>query len=149
VPAVLEATEGRGVDVVFDGVGEAVLEQSLRCTAYDGRYLMMGFASDKSVADEKLVVPRRIATGNLQIGGVLLAYADPVMAGAMKQAMGWNFVPAEKGRAIMAEIVEWVRAGHVEPVVGRTIDFEAVPEALVALRDRATTGRVVIERTAN
>ena len=145
VPAVLEATGGLGVDVVFDGVGEAVLDQSLRCTAYDGRYLMMGFASDKTVADEKLVVPRRIATGNLQIGGVLLAYADPMMAGAMKQAMGWNFVPAEKGREIMAEIVELVRAGHVAPVVGRTVGFDAVPDALVALRDRGTTGRVIVE----
>ncbi len=145
VPAVLEATEGQGVDVVFDGVGEAVLDASLRCTAYDGRYLMMGFASGKQFADEKLVVPRRLATGNLQVGGVLLAYADPAMAGAMKQAMGWNFVPAEKGRSIMAELVELVRAGHVAPVVGRTVGFEALPDALVTLRDRGTTGRVIVE----
>ena len=144
-PAVLEATGGRGVDVVFDGVGEAVMEESLRCTAYDGRYLMMGFASDKRFADEKLIVPRRISTGNLQLCGVLLAYADPAMAGAMKQAMGWNFVPAERGRTIMAEIVELARAGRIAPVVGSTVGFEALPDALVALRDRATTGRTIVE----
>ena len=49
----------RAVDVVFDNVGEAVMEKSMSCLAYNGRYLMMGFASDKTVADERLVAPRR------------------------------------------------------------------------------------------
>ena len=69
-PIVLEQTENRGVDVVFDNVGEAVLEASLKCTAYNGRYLMMGFASDKSHADQKLIVPRQVSTGNLKLCGV-------------------------------------------------------------------------------
>src|SRR5580658_1734350 len=55
---VLAETGGRGVDVVFDNVGEAVLDASMNGTAYNGRYLMMGFASDKRFADEKLIVPR-------------------------------------------------------------------------------------------
>ena len=44
---VLAETANRGVDVVFDNVGEAVWAPSLKCIAYNGRYLMMGFASDK------------------------------------------------------------------------------------------------------
>ena len=60
---------------MFDNVGEAVFEKSLGCTAYNGRYLMMGFASNKVVADEPFVVPRRLALGNLKLCGVLLAYA--------------------------------------------------------------------------
>src|SRR5439155_4894954 len=71
---VMAETGQRGVDVVFDNVGEAVLEQSLACTAYNGRYLMMGFASDKTKADEPFIVPRRVAAGNLKLCGVLLAY---------------------------------------------------------------------------
>src|SRR5262249_27585484 len=71
VETVLSVTGGRGVEVVFDNVGDAVFEKSLRCTAYDGRYLMMGFASDKTVADEKWIVPRRVALGNLKLCGVL------------------------------------------------------------------------------
>src|SRR5437870_339664 len=74
VSVVLEETGGRGVDVVFDNVGEAVMEGSLKCTAYNGRYLMMGFASNKLVADEPFVVPRRVALGNLKLCGVLLNY---------------------------------------------------------------------------
>src|SRR5262249_40411594 len=41
-PIVLEETQNRGVDVVFDNVGEAVFERSVKCIAYNGRYLMMG-----------------------------------------------------------------------------------------------------------
>ena len=39
------------------------MEGSMKCTKYNGRYLMMGFASNKLVADEKFIVPRRIALG--------------------------------------------------------------------------------------
>jgi NADPH:quinone reductase len=58
---VMAETINRGVDVVFDNVGEAVLDQSIKCTAYNGRYLMMGFASDKTKADQPFVVPRRVS----------------------------------------------------------------------------------------
>src|SRR4051795_4421502 len=88
---VLHETGNRGVDVVFDNVGEAVMERSMQCTVYNGRYLMMGFASNKLVADEKFVVPRRVALGNLKLCGVLLAYAQPEMSEMLKTAMGWNF----------------------------------------------------------
>src|SRR3989442_1856531 len=66
---VLDQTGDHGVDVVFDNVGQAVMEKSMSCLAYNGRYLMMGFASDKAVADEKLIVPRRGASGNFQERG--------------------------------------------------------------------------------
>src|SRR4051794_32895516 len=54
--ATLEFTQNKGVDVVFDNVGEAVMEKSMNCIAYNGRYLMMGFASDKQYADQKFIV---------------------------------------------------------------------------------------------
>ena len=141
--AVLDATDGRGVDVVFDTVGEAVLEQSMACTAYNGRYLMIGFASDKRYADEQLIVPRRLATGNLSISGVLFAYADQPTRSAIKGAMGWNFVPDELGAQIMRDILDLVRTGAVRPIVGDTIDFAEIPTALTRLRDRQTVGRTV------
>ena len=64
---VMERTSDRGVDVVFDNVGEAVMERSMHCLSYNGRYVMMGFASDKSCADEKFIVPRRVIAGNFHI----------------------------------------------------------------------------------
>ena len=68
---VLDQTGDRGVDVVFDNVGQAVMEKSMSCLAYNGRYLMMGFASeggrrreaDRSAAgrDRQLQALRRAA----------------------------------------------------------------------------------------
>jgi NADPH2:quinone reductase len=141
---VLAETSNQGVDVVFDNVGEAVMEQSLKCTKYNGRYLMMGFASNKSVADEKFVVPRRIALGNLKLCGVLLAYQAPEAADFLKTAMGWNFAPAELGQRIMGEIVELVLSQRVKPVVGQVVRFDDLPVAIEAMANRETLGRTIV-----
>ena len=141
---VMEKTGDRGVDVVFDNVGAAVMEKSMSCIAYDGRYLMMGFASDKSVADEKWIVPRRVMAGNFHLCGVLLAYAPAQVAKMMKRGMGWNFASDELGRKIMREIVEWVQRKQVRPVIGRVVAFEDVPDAIEAMANRETVGRTIV-----
>ncbi len=144
LPIVLDETAGRGVDVVFDNVGEAVLEKSIKAIAYDGRYVMNGFASDKSHADQKLIVPRSLATGNFKLCGVLLAYADDATAPVFKRAMGWNFVPRAVGQKLHEQIVELVVAQKIAPVVGREVDFEALPAAMEAMANRQTVGRTVV-----
>jgi NADPH2:quinone reductase len=141
---VLAETANRGVDVVFDNVGEAVMEASLKCTKYNGRYLMMGFASNKLVADEPFIVPRRIALGNLKLCGVLLAYQAPDAAEFLKTAMGWNFATTELGARINAEIVDLVLAGKIKPVIGSVVDFADTPAAIQAMADRQTVGRTII-----
>jgi len=140
---VLDETGGRGVDVVFDNVGEAVMEKSMSCLAYNGRYLMMGFASDKAVADEKLIVPRRVALGNLKLCGVLLAYVPETMGAMLKRGMGWSFASDELGARIMREVVALVRAGKVKPVIGKVVRFEDIPAAMEAMARRETIGRTV------
>jgi NADPH2:quinone reductase len=140
---VLAETGNRGVDVVFDNVGEAVFDKSMAATAYNGRYLMMGFASNKEVADEKFIVPRRLALGNFKLCGVLLAYAEDDMAAMVKTAMGWNFASGRLGEQIMADIVDLVVAGKVKPVVGSTVPFEELPAAVEAMANRETTGRTI------
>jgi NADPH2:quinone reductase len=142
---VMDATQGRGVDVVFDNVGESVMAASMNCIAYNGRYLMMGFASDKSFADEKLIVPRRVSAGNFKLCGVLLAYADPATSAMMKQAMGWNFAPTALGGKIMRGIVELVTQGKLKPVIGDVVEFEEIPAAITRMRDRQTVGRTIVK----
>jgi NADPH:quinone reductase len=140
---VLRETDDQGVDVVFDNVGEALMEKSLQCTKYNGRYLMMGFASNKLVADEKFLVPRRIALGNLKLCGVLLSYQDPGALAFLKTGMGWNFIPSELGSRIMDEIISLVHAKRVRPVIGQVVDFEAIPSAIDAMARRQTVGRTI------
>lgn len=141
---VLGETANRGVDVVFDNVGEAVMEKSMQCTAYNGRYLMMGFASNKLVADEPFIVPRRVALGNFKLCGVLLAYADSAMSEMLKTAMGWNFASGQQGDQIMREIVTLVLEQKIKPVVGETIAFEDIPAAIEAMENRQTVGRTIV-----
>jgi NADPH:quinone reductase len=140
---VLAETANRGVDVVFDNVGEAVMESSLKALAYNGRYLMMGFASNKLAADERSVVPRRILMSNIKLCGVIMAYGSPDTVGFLKSAMGWNIIPTETGASIMRNIVELVGTGAVRALIGRHIAFEELPAAMEAMANRDTIGRVV------
>ncbi len=142
---VLDETGGRGVDVVFDNVGDAVMERSMGCLAYNGRYLMMGFASDKTVADDKTIVPRRVALGNMKLCGVLLAYADEAMSDMLKRAMGWSFVPAQRGAEINDAIIALVLAQKVRPVIGRVVEFDEIPAAIEAMANRETVGRTIVK----
>jgi NADPH2:quinone reductase len=141
---VLAETDNRGVDVVFDNVGEAVFEPSLKSTAYNGRYLMMGFASNKRVADEAFVVPRRVALANIKLCGVLFAYATDDMAQLVKTAMGWNFASGRLGERIMREIVDLVAQDEVHAVVGNVVGFDEIPAAITAMAERRTIGRTVV-----
>ena len=143
--AVMDQTANRGVDVVFDNVGEAVMADSMNCLAYNGRYVINGFASNKAVVDEKFIVPRRIAAGNFKLCGVLLSYADRDRATMMKQMMGWNLPSNELGADITRQIVDRVRAGRIRPVIGRVVEFEDVPTAVEAMANRETVGRTIIK----
>ncbi len=142
--AVMDATGDRGADVVFDNVGEAVMEKSMSCLAYNGRYLMMGFASDKAVADEKWIVPRRVALGNFKLCGVLLAYAPDEMARMLKKGMGWSFASSGLGERIMREIVGLVRQKKVRAVVGQVVGFEGIPAAIEAMGERRRDRKSVV-----
>jgi len=142
---VLEQTVNRGVDVVFDNVGDAVMADSMNCLAYNGRYLMMGFASDKTVADEKSIVPRRIAMGNFKLCGVLLSYADADRQKMMKGMLGWNLPLNTLGEQITRNVAEMVKAKRVRAVVGKVVEFEDVPAAIESMGNRETVGRTIVK----
>ncbi len=141
---VLAETNNRGVDVVFDNVVAGIFEQTLKCVAYDGRLVMMGFAGDKTKADEPFIIPRKVMAANIQLGGVLMSYAAPETATIVKQMMGFNFLPRELGQRITESVVELIRAKKVRTVIGRQSPFEELPQAIAAMGQRETTGRIVI-----
>jgi NADPH2:quinone reductase len=141
---VLAETGTRGVDVVFDTVGEAVMETSMRCTAYNGHYVMIGFASNKAVADEPFLVPRRIMLGNFHLSGVLMAYGTEDTTEMIKTSMGWNFIPSTLGASIMHEVVSLVEQGEARAVIGETVEFNELPESLERMARRESIGRTVV-----
>ena len=75
---------------------------------------------------------------------MLLAYAAPDMSELVKDAMGWNFAPAELGTQDPREIVELVlgRPGEARRRQGR--DLRRAPAAMEAMANRETTGRTIV-----
>lgn len=139
--AVLEATDGRGVDVAFDTIGGEVTRNTFRCMAFNGRHVIAGFASGIEQEDEG-IVPRPVLFGNFDLVGVCHAYVDDPIA--FKRDTTFNFPAHRDGERVHAELLDLVRAGSIRPIVGRELAFADLPEGLAALERRETIGRVVV-----
>ncbi len=141
VEAVLDATDGRGVDVAFDAVSGDVTLQTFRCMAFNGRHILAGFASGIELEDEGLV-PRPVLFGNFSLVGVCHAYVDdPVV---FKRMTGFNFPSHHDGEQLHNELLALLAAGKVRAVVGQEVQFDELPAALEAMEERRTIGRTVV-----
>ena len=140
VPAVLEATHGRGVDVLLDLVGGEITQQGFRCMAFNGRYLQAGFSGGIEAEDAGMV-PRPIIFGNFNYMGVLMAYGD---AEATRRASGINIVPREVGERVQAHLDELFAEKRIRPIVSERLPFEELPDALELLESRNSIGRVIL-----
>lgn len=123
---VKEMTSGRGADVVYEPVGGDVFLETLRCVAWEGRILVVGFASG--------TIPH--APMNL-----------PLLKGCSIVGVFWgDFArrhPAAN-RANFDQIFRMAVEGSIDPHVSMTFPFERAREALTALAERTTTGKVVL-----
>jgi NADPH2:quinone reductase len=141
VDAVLEATGGRGVEVAFDTIGGDITVRTFRCMAFNGRHVLAGFASGIESEDEGMV-PRPILFGNFSLVGVCLAYVDDPLA--VKAAVGSNFLSRADALTLHDRVLGLVSSGDVKPVVGLDVPFEDLPQALDAMEQRRTVGRIVV-----
>ena len=151
VAAVLDATHGNGVDVCFDGVGGHVTMQSLSCLGRNGRHLVVGFASGIEAEEVPMISGRMLCFGNFDIVGVILAYDDhpaavvncfPVPVPVPR----FNAPPSSVGQAIQDRLVALLDAGEIRPIIGKTVSFADLPQALEDMESRATLGRIVAGR---
>ena len=145
VDIALAETGGRGVDVAFDSVGGDTTVRTFRCMAFNGRHLLVGFASGIEQEDEG-IVPRPVLFGNFSLVGVCHAYIDdPVAFKAMTG--GFNFPAHADGERLHAELLAMFERGDIRPVVDRTVPFDQLPAGLEAMAARETIGRVVVTVT--
>ncbi len=149
--AALEITQGKGVDVCFDGVGGEVMLQSLRCLARGGRHLTVGFASGIEAEDVPMVTGRMLCFGNFDMLGVILAYTPPEIVGRIAGASNmpvprFNPPTTDIAKAVQDRLLSLLAQGEIRPLVGQEIPFEALPQALEAMEARQTMGRVVLLR---
>jgi NADPH2:quinone reductase len=126
VEAVKRATGGRGADVIYDSVGGDVTDKSLKCIAWNGRLLVIGFAS----GDIPSVRLNRVLLKNIAIVGLHW--------GAHVQ-----HEPARIGETFAA-LFDLYAQGKIRPVVFGRYGLEELPAALEALGSRRSYGKIVV-----
>jgi NADPH2:quinone reductase len=126
VERVKEFTAGRGADVIYDSVGGDVFERSLKCIAWNGRLLVIGFAGGTipTVAANRILL-KNIAVVGLHWG----AYAKHEPARVPETFAALFRLHAEK---------------KIRPVIYRGYPLEEAPAALAALGSRKSHGKVVL-----
>ena len=123
---VKQLTAGAGADVVHDPVGGPFTEPALRSIAWEGRYLVVGFAAGE--------IPR------LPLNLVLLK-------GCQIVGVFWgSFAMREpaRQRAHAARIFAAVAAGQLRPHVDATLPFGRAGEALARMERREVMGKIVL-----
>lgn len=124
---VLALTDGRGVDVCFDPVGGAVGEASLRCLAWEGRYLVIGFAA----GDLPTIKANRLLVKNIAAVGFYWG--------------GYRRRDPERLTASLRTLLGWYDEGRLHPHVSRQFPLELAADALAELKQRRSTGKVVLD----
>lgn len=119
-------TGGRGADVVYDCIGGEASEPLVRALAWEGRFLVVGFAAGE--------IPK------IPLNLLLLRGAE--IAGVFwGEAVARN--PAGH-RANMVRVLDWVREGRLKPRVQATYPLEDIVSALGVLDRREATGKIVL-----
>jgi NADPH2:quinone reductase len=119
-------TAGAGVDVVYDPVGGELFEQALRSMRWEGRLLVVGFASG--------TIPE--AKANL----ILLKGCSVV--GVFWGAYGAR--DPEGNRRNLAQILRWFEQGKIHPEVSHRFPLARAADALNAIIRREVVGKAVL-----
>ncbi len=119
-------TDGRGADVIFDPVGGDLFDQALRRIAWEGRYLVIGFASG------------RIPSAPVNIALLKNASIVGLFWGAY-----WQHDSAVIRRSF-EQLMAWSNTGEIKPRIHKTFPLEGAVSALRELQERRVMGKVVI-----
>ncbi|MET8010371.1 NADPH:quinone oxidoreductase family protein [Streptomyces sp. NPDC005271] len=126
VAAVKEATGGRGADVIYDPVGGDAFAKSVKCVAFEGRIVVVGFASG--------VVPQAALNHALVKNYAILG-------------LHWGLYNTHDPAAIRAchdELTKLAAQGTVKPLVSERVPLQGAAGAVQRVADGITTGRVVV-----
>lgn len=123
---VLALTGGRGADVVLETVGGDVFAQSLRATAWEGRLVVIGFAS----GDVPLIKAGHVLVKNLSVMGLQVSdYRDREPASV---------------RTAIEHLLDLYVEGRLTVPVARTYPLEEAGRALAAVQAGRVAGKVVL-----
>ena len=119
-------TGGKGVDVAFDPLGGDYSEPVLRSMAWEGRFLVIGFATGD--------IPRiPLNLPLLKVYSIVGVFWGAFMERNPKH-----------GRENIHELIKWIHEGKLKPHVSATYPLEHVADALNDLIERKVTGKAVL-----
>jgi NADPH:quinone reductase len=119
-------TDGKGVDIIFDPVGGKFAEAALRAIAWEGRFLVIGFAAGD--------IPK------MPLNLALLKGCD--IRGVFWGA--WVRQNHDKYRASIEKLLKWAAEGKISAHVDRTFPLEQTAEAMKVLAGRQAMGKVIL-----
>ena len=123
-------TDGRGADVVFDPVGGRVFAQSLRCIAWEGRMLVIGFAAgDIPEVPAGLVLVKNISMTGVYWGAYRM-HEPEIITGSLRR------------------LFAWYEEGALRPVISEVLPLERAAEAMGRLLGRQARGKIVLTTSA-
>jgi NADPH2:quinone reductase len=122
-----ELTGGMGANVVYDPVGDDYSEPCIRATAWDGRYLVIGFA-----AGEIPKIPINLALlKGMKIVGVFWG--------------AWVGMFPEENKKNFEELFQLHSDGKINPEVSDSFSLDDGANAIAHLKDRKAKGKVIIK----
>jgi NADPH2:quinone reductase len=123
--AVKRITGGRGADVVFDPVGGAIFEDSLRCIAWGARILVIGFTGGIGLARTNLLMIKGASVLGVRAGEAVRK--NPAL-----------------GEARIKALLQWAGEGKIRPHISHRLPLEDYARAMRLLIDRKAIGRVAL-----
>lgn len=126
VPAIKNLTGGRGADVILDPVGGDVFDRSTRCIAFEGRLIPVGFTSGRIA---QISTSHALVKGYAVVGVHLSLYLE-----RMPHVIGH----------VVDDLMRLYGEGAIRPQVSARYPLEAAPDAMAAVSERRTTGKVVL-----
>ena len=121
-----ELTGGVGANVVYDPVGDSYSEPCLRATAWEGRYLVIGFAAGQI---PKIPLNITLLKG-CQIVGVFWG--------------AWVGMCPDENNKNFAELFKLHAEGKINPEVSQKYTLENSADAFLHLANRKAKGKVII-----
>ncbi|MGB2246645.1 MAG: NADPH:quinone oxidoreductase family protein [Alcanivorax sediminis] len=121
----------KGVDVIYDPVGDKFTEAALRNMAWNGRLLIVGFA-----AGDIPKIPANLA----------------LLKGCSIVGVFWGAFTQQEPQANIQNIMELFQLfgqGKIKPRISQVFPFEEYEQALAALTSRTAKGKVVLEVSGN
>jgi NADPH2:quinone reductase len=119
-------TQGRGADVIYDPVGGALAEAALRSIAWEGRFLVVGFAA----GDITKLPLNLVLLKSCNVLGVFWG--------------SWIQRDPAGHRANTEQLLTWAVAGKLSSHVHAVYPLEQAPAALKAIAARKVMGKVIL-----